>query len=82
MGGNLKRHDDMDDDIGISTTARGKKEIDWQDIPIDIASEFDNFVHEVFETEPPLGKQHLDFSELMHRFNVVLFNCHIRALGV
>ena len=41
----------MEDDGGVS------RKSDRKEAPIiDIASEFDNFVHEVFEIEPPLGK--------------------------
>ncbi len=52
FGGNFRRQDEMDDDGGIGRKGRDKKEL----IEIDIATEFDNFVHELFETEPPMGE--------------------------
>lgn len=52
FGGNLKRVDEMDDDGGISRKAGDKRDF----TELDIATEFDNFVHELFEVEPPMGK--------------------------
>ena len=52
FGGNFRRVDEMDDDGGI-----GRKGGDRRDyIAVDLATEFDNFVREVFEVEPPLGE--------------------------
>ncbi|XP_022090728.1 dynein heavy chain 6, axonemal-like isoform X2 [Acanthaster planci] len=61
VGGNLKREDDSEDDGGISVAprmpgggggAKGKK----VEVPdLNIAYEFDTFVHDMFDTEPPLG---------------------------
>ena len=51
VGGNFKRVDEMDDDGGISR--KGDKR-DFTEV--DIANEFDTFVHELFEVEPPVGK--------------------------
>jgi len=42
----------MDDDAGIGRKGGDRKDF----VEIDIASEFDTFVHELFETEPPLGQ--------------------------
>ena len=55
FGGNLKRIDDLDDDGGIGARTSSNK----KDVPevLDIASEFDNFVRELFEVEPPIGEQ-------------------------
>ena len=56
FGGNLKREDDSDDDGGIATgqaAARGgEKEVE----EINVSYEFDGLVHDLFDTEPPLGK--------------------------
>ncbi|XP_077989551.1 dynein axonemal heavy chain 6-like [Glandiceps talaboti] len=53
VGGVLKREDDSEDDIGITTSTKtvGKE----KEIRIDISYEFDNFVREMFDVEPPLG---------------------------
>ena len=50
FGGNFKRQDEMEDDGGISRRSGGRDILD-----VDIATEFDNFVHELFEVEPPVG---------------------------
>ena len=50
FGGNFKRQDELEDDGGISRRTRGKDIME-----IDIATEFDNFVHELFDVEPPVG---------------------------
>ena len=52
FGGSFSRQDDLDDDGGIGRKGGDRKEF----VDVDIASEFDNFTHEVFETEPPLGE--------------------------
>ena len=52
FGGNFRGADELDDDAGI-----GRKGGDRRDfIQVDLATEFDNFVREVFEVEPPLGE--------------------------
>ncbi|XP_063958044.1 dynein axonemal heavy chain 6-like isoform X2 [Lytechinus pictus] len=62
IGGVLRREDDSDDDGGISigpTTGGGggaggggkKTEL----VELNISYEFDGFVHDMFDTEPPLG---------------------------
>ena len=52
FGGNFRRVDELEDDAGI-----GRKGGDRRDyIDIDLATEFDNFVWEIFEIEPPLGQ--------------------------
>jgi dynein heavy chain len=51
FGGNFKRVDELEDDAGI-----GRKGGDRRDfIKLDLATEFDQFVREMFEIEPPLG---------------------------
>ena len=50
-GGNLKRNDEPEDDGGF--VRQGSEKM------IDIASEFDNFIRELFEVEPPYGKSPL-----------------------
>lgn len=52
IGGNFKRQEDMDEDDSLSRrgTDRNEKR------EINICNEFDNFMHELFEVEPPLGK--------------------------
>ena len=59
VGGNLKREDDSDDDGGISVAQRnggGGPANKKTDVPdLNIAYEFDTFVHDMFDTEPPLG---------------------------
>ena len=64
FGGVLKREDDSDDDGGISMGPAaggggggggggGKKN---EVVDLNISYEFDGFVHDMFDTEPPLGK--------------------------
>jgi hypothetical protein len=56
MGGNFKRQDDMDDDSArLAMSGRPADPSAKPEIIIDIASDFDNFVRELFEVEPPLG---------------------------
>ncbi len=55
FGGNFKRQDEMEDDGGISRRGGAGKEV----IEIDVATDFDNFVHELFEVEPPVGMRPL-----------------------
>ncbi|KAK7488391.1 hypothetical protein BaRGS_00020365, partial [Batillaria attramentaria] len=50
MGGILRRQEDADEDESVNRRGGDKQEVD-----IDICSEFDNFVREMFEVEPPLG---------------------------
>ena len=52
FGGNFNRHDDLDDDAGINRKGTDKRDVN----ELDIATEFDNFIHEMFEVEPPLGR--------------------------
>lgn len=52
IGGNFKRQEDMDeDDMG---SRRGQEKVEKE---LNICNEFDNFMREMFEVEPPLGKQ-------------------------
>ena len=51
IGGNFKRQDEVDDDGGITRRASDKRDY----AEVDIATDFDNFVREIFEVEPPLG---------------------------
>ncbi|XP_067943512.1 dynein axonemal heavy chain 6-like [Watersipora subatra] len=48
FGGNFERDENLDDDGGIIQRGEQKQEVS-------VTYEFDNFVHEVFDTEPPLG---------------------------
>ncbi|XP_041352994.1 dynein heavy chain 6, axonemal-like isoform X2 [Gigantopelta aegis] len=50
MGGTLKRQEDSDDDDTVNRRGADKMERE-----VNICFEFDNFVREVFEIEPPLG---------------------------
>ncbi|XP_064622088.1 dynein axonemal heavy chain 6-like isoform X2 [Lineus longissimus] len=51
IGGNFKRQEEQDVDISL-TQKSGEK----SDRPFfDVANEFDNLVHELFDIEPPLG---------------------------
>ncbi|XP_071789676.1 dynein axonemal heavy chain 6-like isoform X2 [Asterias amurensis] len=87
IGGNLKREDDSDDDGGISVPrtaggggggggvggggggAKGKK----AEVPdLNIAYEFDTFVHDMFDTEPPLGVRLPSGSRTIFHFFVSL----------
>ena len=50
IGGNFKRQEDIDeDDSSRRGPEKGEKDIN-------ICNEFDNFMRELFEVEPPLGK--------------------------
>lgn len=51
MGGMFKRQEDGDDDDMIR---RGQ---DKGERDTNICNEFDNFMHELFEVEPPLGNE-------------------------
>ena len=60
FGGNLKREDDSEDDGGIATgqaaaVRPGGGGHDKEVVEINIAYEFDGLVHDLFDTEPPLG---------------------------
>ena len=48
-GGNLKHQDEPEDDGGFARRV-GDKPV------VDIANEFDNFIRELFEVEPPYGR--------------------------
>lgn len=50
MGGILRRQEDADDDEAVNRRGGDRVAAD-----IDISNEFDNFVREMFEVEPPLG---------------------------
>ncbi|XP_023930267.1 dynein heavy chain 6, axonemal [Lingula anatina] len=50
FGGSLQRFDEMDDDIAVT-----KKEGDKDKPDINICYEFDGFVRDLLEVEPPLG---------------------------
>ena len=53
VGGNFRRQEDMDeDDMG---SRRGQEKAEKE---LNICNEFDNFMREMFEVEPPLGKYH------------------------
>ena len=61
FGGNLKREDDSEDDGGIAvgqaaTVRPGGKRPETEVVEINVAFEFDGLVHDLFDTEPPLGK--------------------------
>ena len=51
FGGGFSRQDDLDDDAGIGRKGGDRRNM----IEVDIASEYDNFIREMFETDPPLG---------------------------
>ena len=51
IGGILRRQEDADDDESVNRRGGDHLESD-----LDICNEFDNFVREMFEVEPPLGK--------------------------
>jgi hypothetical protein len=51
LGGNFHRQEDMDEDDNVNRRGTDKVEKD-----INICNEFDNFMRELFEVEPPLGK--------------------------
>ena len=55
MGGILRRQEDADEDESVNR--RGG---DRQEVEVDICNEFDNFVREMFEVEPPIGKRCVD----------------------
>lgn len=48
FGGNFQRDENLDDDGGIIQRGEQKQESN-------VTYEFDSFVHELFDTEPPLG---------------------------
>ena len=52
MGGILQRQEDADEDESVNRRGGDRQEVD-----VDICNEFDNFVREMFEVEPPLGEQ-------------------------
>lgn len=64
FGGILKREDDSEDDGGISLAPRvgenedgeGTNKKKGEVVDINISYEFDGFVHDMFDTEPPLGE--------------------------
>ena len=51
FGGNFNRQDDLDDDAVIGRRGGDRQGL----VELDIGTEFDNFVRELFEVEPPLG---------------------------
>lgn len=51
VGGNFSRQEDMDEDDMGSRRGQDKGEKE-----LNICNEFDNFMRELFEVEPPLGK--------------------------
>ncbi|KAL5008122.1 hypothetical protein ScPMuIL_013703 [Solemya velum] len=50
MGGNFKRREDAEDDDTVN-----RRGLDRSDTTVNVCNEFDNFVREVFDVEPPLG---------------------------
>lgn len=50
MGGNFKRREDAEDDDSVN-----RRGLDHSDSTLNLCNEFDNFVREVFDVEPPLG---------------------------
>ncbi|XP_069117336.1 dynein axonemal heavy chain 6-like isoform X3 [Argopecten irradians] len=52
IGGNFKRQEDVDDDDSISRRSSDK---DKGERGINICNEFDGFMHDLFDIEPPLG---------------------------
>ena len=55
MGGILRRQEDADEDESVNRRGGDRQEVD-----VDICNEFDNFVREMFEVEPPIGKRCFD----------------------
>ena len=51
VGGVLRRQEDADEDESVNRRGGDRQELD-----VDICNEFDNFVRELFEVEPPLGE--------------------------
>lgn len=51
MGGILRRQEDADEDESVNRRGGDRQEVD-----VDICNEFDNFVREMFEVEPPVGE--------------------------
>ena len=62
FGGNFKRQDEPEDDGGITRKSTNKRDV----LEVDIATEFDNFVHELFEVEPPIGSYLSMFLDLLN----------------
>ena len=52
IGGNFKRQEDMDED---DSSRRGPEKVEKD---VNICNEFDNYMRELFEVEPPLGKSY------------------------
>ena len=52
MGGVLRRQEDADEDESVNRRGGDRQEVD-----VDICNEFDNFVREMFEVEPPIGER-------------------------
>ncbi|WAR20146.1 DYH6-like protein, partial [Mya arenaria] len=50
VGGNFRRQEDLDEDDMGSRRGQERKETE-----VNICNEFDNFMREIFEVEPPLG---------------------------
>jgi len=58
FGGNFRRDENLDDDGGIIQRGETKQVIQRGETKqeVSVTYEFDNFVHETFDTEPPLGE--------------------------
>lgn len=60
IGGNFKRQEDVDEDDTVNRRADGSP----SEPEMNICNEFDGFMHDVFDVEPPLGKF---LAHLLHR---------------
>lgn len=82
FGGILRREDDSEDDGGISVAPRGEEKDNedgtnkkkGESVEINISYEFDGFVHDMFDTEPPLG----EFSILNHPVTIFSLLLHLQ----
>ena len=69
FGGNFRREDESEDDGGINRRGGDRRD----NVDIDIASDFDNFVHELFEVEPPIGV-YLELKNFLYAFSSLSVN--------
>lgn len=73
LGGNFHRQEDVDEDDNVNRRGTDKVERD-----INICNEFDNFMRELFEVEPPLGN--LFFYPFIYLF-LSLYQCDYFTLN-
>ena len=73
MGGTFKRQEDGDDDDTVNRRGADKTERE-----VNICFEFDNFVREVFEIEPPLGEQIGRIGQIVL---LIIISCWITNVG-